>query len=123
MRKTILGLAAALAVTVAGAAPALACDSCSPCGYVSTCGAAYVQPYLPYERLPDPVVQYHSAPIAPPQYYYVEQGPTYTGPGDLAPHRYYQEMGVTAWGYRHHYRRHWHHYGYRYHPRVLHSLY
>ena len=54
----------------------------------------------------------------------VEQVPTYTGPGDLAPRRYYQEMGVTAgWGYRHHYRHHWHHYGYRYHPHVLHSLY
>jgi hypothetical protein len=119
MRKTILGLGAAFAVIAAGSAPALACDSCSPCGYVGPC---YGQPYAPYERLPDPAVQYHSAPIAQPQYYYVEQGPTYTGPGDLAPRRYYQEMGVTAgWGYRHHYRHHWHHYGY--HPHVLHSLY
>ena len=122
MRKTILGLGAALAAIAAGSAPAFACDSCAPCGYASPCGAAYAQPYAPYERLPDPVVQYHSAPIAQPQYYYVEQGPTFTGPGDLAPRRYYQEMGVTAgWGYRHHYRHHWHHYGY--HPHVLHSLY
>jgi hypothetical protein len=120
MRKMISGLVAAFAVIAAGTAPAKACYSCSPCGYVSTCGA-YVAPYAAYERLPDPVVQYQSAPIAPPQYYYVEQGPTYTGPGNFAPRRYYQEMGVTNWGYRHHYRHR--HYGYRYHPHVLHSLY
>jgi hypothetical protein len=119
----MLGLVAAVAAIAAGSAPASACDSCSPCGYVSPCGGAYVQPYAPYERLPDPAVQYHSAPIAQPQYYYVEQGPTYTGPGNFAPHRYYEEMGVAGWGYRHHYRHHWHHYGYRYHPHVLHSLY
>ena len=122
MRKTILGLGAAFAAIAAGSAPALACDSCSPCGYASPCGG-YVQPYAPYERLPDPAVQYHSAPIAQPQYYYVEQGPTYTGPGNFAPRRYYQEMGVAGWGYRHHHRHHWHHYGYHYHPHVLHSLY
>jgi hypothetical protein len=122
MRKTILGLVAAFAVIAAGSAPALACDSCSPCGYVSPCGG-YVQPYAAYERLPDPVVQYHSAPIAQPQYYYVEQGPTYTGPGNFAPRRYYQEQGVAGWGYRHHYRHRWHHYGYHYRPHVLHSLY
>jgi hypothetical protein len=123
MRKTILGLVAAFAVVAAGVAPASACDSCAPCGYVSPC-ATYVQPYAgccgaAFERLPDPGVQYHSAPIAQPQYYYVEQGPTYTGPGNFAPHRYYQEMGVTAWGYHHHR----HHYGYHYRPHVLHSLY
>ena len=122
MRKTIFGLVAASAVIAAATAPALACDSCSPCGYASPCGG-YGQPYAPYERLPDPVVQYHSAPIAQPQYYYVEQGPTYTGPGNFAPRRYYQEMGVGGWGYRHHYRHHWHHYGYHYHPHVLHSMY
>jgi hypothetical protein len=119
----ISGLVAAFAVVAAGVAPASACDSCSPCGYVSPCGTTYVQPYAAYERLPDPVVQYHSAPIAPPQYYYVEQGPTYTGPGDIAPRRYYQEQGVTAWGYHHHRHHHWHRYGYHYQPHVLHSLY
>ena len=131
MRKTILGLVAAFAAIAAGSAPALACDSCSPCGYVSPCAPTYVQPYAGcvtgcgagYERLPDPAVQYHSAPIAQPQYYYVEQGPTYTGPGNFAPRRYYQEMGVAGWGYPHHYHHRWHHYGYRYHPHVLHSLY
>ena len=123
MRKMISGMVAAVAVIAAGVAPAKACDTCSPCGYVSTCGQVYVQPYAAYERLPDPVVQYHSAPIAPPQYYYVQQGPTYTGPGNFAPYRYYQEQGVTDWGYRHHHRayhHHWHRYGGQ---RVLHSLY
>ena len=136
MRKMISGLVAAVAAIAAGIAPAKACDSCSPCGYVSPCAQTYVQPYAAYERLPDPVVQYHSAPIAQPQYYYVEQGPTYTGPGNFAPRRYYQEQGVTGWGYRHHrhhygysayrhypYHHRWHHYGYHYGPRVLHSLY
>ena len=119
MRKTISGLVAAFAVIVAGAAPASACDSCSPCGYVSPCATTYVQPYAAYERLPNPEVQYHSAPIAPPQYYFVEQGPTYSGPGDIAPRRFYQERGVYGWGYR----RHHHHYGYHHRPHVLHSYY
>ncbi len=145
MRKTISGLVAALAVVVAGAAPAKACDGgCSPCGYVAPCGQTYVQPYAGYERLPDPYVQYHSAPAAAlPQYYYVDQGPTYSGPGDFAPRRYYSEEGVYGWRPHHHWRhhygyegrwyahrhfRHWHHYapyryGYHYRPHVLHSYY
>jgi hypothetical protein len=129
MRKTISGLIAAFAVIAAGGAtPANACDSCSPCGYVSPCGTAYVQPYATYERLPNPEVQYRSAPIAQPQYYYVEQGPTYTGPGDIAPRRFYQEQGVSGWGYRRHhhhhgYHHHWHQYGYHHQPHVLHSYY
>lgn len=131
MRQTISGLVAALAVMAAGTASASACGGfgCSPCGYVSPCAPVYVQPYVGccggYERLPDPNVQYNSAPIAPPQYYYVDQGPTYTGPGNLAPYRYYEEQGVYGWGYRHrhayrHYPHHWHRYGYRH---VLHSYY
>jgi hypothetical protein len=120
MRQTISALVAALAVIAAGAAPAKACGfGCAPCGYVGPCGAAYVQPYYAgFERLPDPEVQYHSAPTAPPQYYYVQQGPTFTGPGAFAPYRYYQEQGVYGGGYRHFYR---HRYGY--HPHVLHSYY
>lgn len=125
MRQTISGLVAALAVMAAGVAPAKACDTCSPCGYVSPCATTYVRPYVQpyyagYERLPNPQLQYHSAPIAPPQYYYVEQGPTYTGPGDIAPRRFYQEQGVYGSGYRRHH--HWHRYGY-YRPHVLHSYY
>jgi hypothetical protein len=134
MRKTISGLIATLAVMAAGAAPASACDTgCSPCGYVSPCGAAYAQPYYGYagyERLPNPEVQYHH-PVAAPQYYYVEQGPTYTGPGDLAPRRVYREEGIYGWGYRHHHayrhypwhHHYWHRYGYHYRPHVLHSYY
>ena len=116
MRQMISGVVAALAVIVAGAAPAKACDGgCSPCGYVAPCGPTYVQPYAAYERLPDPYVQYRSAPAAVlPQYYYVDQGPTYTGPGNFAPYPAYREGGVRAWdGYRPH-RRYHPHYGYRY---------
>jgi hypothetical protein len=125
MRQTISALVAALAVIAAGAAPAKACGfGCAPCGYVSPCGVAYVQPYYAgyagFERLANPDLQYHSAPIAPPQYYYVEQGPTYTGPGDFAPYRFYQEQGVYGGGYHHHRHHHWHRYG---NQPVLHSYY
>ncbi len=76
-------------------APAYACGGwygggCAPCGYVSPCGATY-------ERLPDPEVQYHSAPIAQPRYYYVDQGPTYSGPGNFAPPRGLSR-GRRLWG-------------------------
>jgi hypothetical protein len=137
MRQTISGLLAAIAVMVAGAAPAEACDTCSPCGYVSPCAQPYVQPYVgtyygcggcgaTFERLPDPEAQYHSAPAPMPRYYYVDQGPTYTGPGNFAPYRVYREGGVTGWRAYHHHRHypwhhhHWHRYGGR--P-VLHSYY
>ena len=134
MRQTILGFVAAIAVVVASSAPAMACgglfDSCGGCGYVSPCAQTYVPAYTyggcntgcggwGYERLPDPVVQYHAAPVASPQYYYVDQGPTYTGPGNFAPYPTYREGGVYGWGgYRHHhgyygYPHHrMHHYGY-----------
>ena len=118
MRQTISGLVAAIAVMTASAVPAMACggglfqSSCSPCGqqaYVSPCAEAYV-PAPVYsgcdtgcggwarERLPDPVQQY----------YYANQGPTYSGPGNFAPYPTYQEGAVSGWGaYRHH-----RHYGY-----------
>ena len=102
MRQLISGLVAAVAVMTVGAVPAMACggglfqSSCSPCGqaYVSPCAQAYVEPVYSGcntgcggwgypERLPDPVQQY----------YYVNQGPTYTGPGNFAPARTYQEGG------------------------------
>ena len=122
MRQTISGLVAAIAVMTA--APAYACGGwygggCAPCAYVSPCGAAY-------ERLPDPEVQYHSAPLAQPQYYYVDQGPTYTGPGDIAPRRVYREGGVYGWRGYHHRRHHYatpYRYGYHHRPHVLHSYY
>ncbi len=125
MRQLISGLVAAVAVMSASAMPAMACGggllqgSCSPCGqaYVSPCGAeAYVPPAPVYsecnscggwahERLPDPEQQY----------YYVEQGPTYTGPGNFAPDRTYREGSVSGWGgYRHHAYGHGYGYGHRY---------
>ena len=57
---------------------------------------------------PDPEQQYYSAP-AVHQYYYVNQGPTYTGPGDFAPYPTYQESAVSGWNT---YRHHAYHYGY-----------
>ena len=102
MRQMISGMVAAVAVMAA--APAMACGSairaaCSPCApaYVSPCAASvYAAPVLSYsytnyggcyggcgwatERLPDPLQQY----------YYVNQGPTYTGPGNWAPEPAYQ---------------------------------
>jgi hypothetical protein len=151
MRQTISGLITAIAVFTA--APAMACGGlfgggCSPC---SPCAQTYVPTYSgcntgcgggAYERLPDPEVQYQAAPTAMPQYYYVDQGPTFTGPGDFAPRRVYREGGIYGWGGYHHHRhhhygyeghwyhhRHWHHYatpyqyGYHHHQHVLHSYY
>jgi hypothetical protein len=125
MRQTISGLVAAIAIVAASAAPAMACGGlfdggCSPCGYVSPCAQPYVPAYsgcntgcgsVSYrERLPDPVQQYGAAPMASPQYYYVDQGPTFSGPGDFAPYRAYQEGSY-------HYRHHYGYEGYRSHPR------
>jgi hypothetical protein len=133
MRQTISGLVAAIAVVTASAVPALACggglfsSSCSPCGqtYVEPC--AQPQVYVPpapvysgcntgcggwgYERLADPDTQYgYGAAPAQHQYYYVNQGPTYTGPGDFAPYPTYHETSVSGWSAYH--RHHRHHYGY-----------
>jgi hypothetical protein len=120
MRQTISGLVAAIAVVTASAMPAMACgggglfqSSCSPCGETySPCAQtqAYVAPVVEQgcntgcggwarERLPDPVQQY----------YYVNQGPAYSGPGNFAPYPTYQEGAVSGWGA---YRHHSHHYGY-----------
>ncbi|MES2195690.1 MAG: hypothetical protein V4517_14825 [Pseudomonadota bacterium] len=91
MRKTISGMVAAVAVMMTmGAAPAMACyTGCAP-------APVYVAPAPVYsgcdtgcgwarERLPDPVHQY----------YYVNQGPTYSGPGNWAPRPVYQETSVS----------------------------
>ena len=118
MRQTISGLVAAVAVMTASAVPAMACggglfdSSCSPCGqaYGSPCAQTYA-PIVTYsgcntgcggwafERLSDPVQQY----------YYVNQGPTYTGPGNFAPYPTYQESAVSGWDA---YRRRSYYYGY-----------
>src|SRR3954471_9541641 len=106
MRHLISGLVAAVAVLAA--APAMACgySSCSPCGYsYSPCAQPhYVAPVATYsygygggygyggcgngcgggwatERLAMPEQQY----------YHVNQGPTYSGPGNWAPQPTYSE--------------------------------
>jgi hypothetical protein len=110
MRRTIAGLL--IAVVTAGAAPALACGQ----AYLSPCAQTYVPTYgywgcntgcggWAYERLPDPVQQYGLSDrlqYRVQQYYYVNQGPTYTGPGNFAPYPTYQEGAVSGLAaYRH----------------------
>jgi hypothetical protein len=118
MRQMISGLVAAIAVVGASAAPASACGLFqSTCGYVAPvysgcntgCGGGWA-----YERLPDPVQQYY--PDAVHQYYYVDQGPTYSGPGNFAPYRAYRETALPYYygGYHSHPR----HTGYWGHPRM-----
>lgn len=104
MRQMFSGLAAAVAVVGLSAAPAMACGGggglfsspCSPCQtYVSPCGQSYsggygyggYSGYSHYQRLADPS----------PQYYWVNQGPVYDGPGQFAPRPYYQERTVVGW--------------------------
>jgi hypothetical protein len=101
MRQTFSGLVAAFAVVTLGAAPAMACGGggglfsspCSPCQtYVSPCGQSYAggygyAGYGHYQRLAVPS----------PQYYWVNQGPVYDGPGQFAPRPYYRERTVVGW--------------------------
>ena len=140
MRQTISGLTVLMAVMFAGAAPASAWCG----GEFAPCANTYTQAYAgcgcgaAYERLPDPQAQYHRL-VAQPQYYYVDQGPTYSGPGYFAPRRVYREEGLSDWRAYHHrlhhfghyhayghypwHHHHWHQYGYHYRPHVLHSYY
>src|ERR1700744_3984055 len=139
MRHTIKALVAAFAVATAGVAPAMACG-------FDTCGTTYAAPvyapaytyaapaytgcgacgggvtYAPaytgcgacgggwaYERLAEPTTQY----------YYVNQGPTYTGPGQFAPYPAYEEDALPV--YPHAYR--WHHHYYAWHHNSYHYGY
>jgi hypothetical protein len=132
MRQMISGLVAAVALVAVSAVPAAACGllqgGCSPCNPCAQ-PQVYVAPQPVYsgcnscggyrERLPDPVQQYEEAPApVPQQYYYVDQGPSYSGPGNYAPYPVYREGGYhhrSYYGYGHHHYRHWHaHTGYRY---------
>jgi hypothetical protein len=110
----ISGLVAAAAVMVVGAAPAMACGfgGCSPCGYVDPCAPVVASTYSygygyggcnsgcggwGFDRLAEPATQY----------YYVNQGPTYTGPGAFAPYPTYREDAVVVpggYGYHRPYR-------------------
>jgi hypothetical protein len=143
MRYMIKGLVAAFAVMTAGAAPASACGYGGCCGEVfSPCATTYAVPTYAYE--PAYTYAYASTPaysacggcgaavinwgyerLAEPstQYYYVNQGPTYSGPGAFAPVPTYQEDAAPGYygyhhhyhdGYAHHYRYFPHHWGYRY---------
>jgi hypothetical protein len=117
MRQILKGLVAAVAVMAA--APAMAC------GYAPCAAPVYAAPvYAPVvsygyvgcgpcggwvrERLPDPEQQY----------YWVNQGPTYTGPGNWAPRPVYREGSISGYGYgynrpyRAHRYYHRHHHGY-----------
>src|SRR5271165_3569434 len=119
MRQTLTGMVAAIGLMTAGAAPAMACGwgGCSPCGGYAFCAQTYVPAYTyapaytysysgcgscggygyagwGYEQLAAPTTQY----------YYVNQGPTYTGPGAFAPSPAYEEDAVpvehpTRYGY------------------------
>jgi hypothetical protein len=113
MRHMISGLVAAVAVMAA--APAMACGF-NPCGqpevYVAPAPAYSYSGCNPcggwaHERLADPEQQY----------YYVNQGPTYTGPGDWAPRPTYHESAISGYYRPHHYYRPWHHSGYYHAPR------
>jgi hypothetical protein len=94
MRQMILKLVAAVAVVTASAAPAMAggfglfSDGCSPCAQSYNQGYGYGQSYSAgYQQLPDPAHQY----------YYVNQGPTFSGPGNFAPTQFYQETSTPGW--------------------------
>ena len=94
MRHLIKGLIAAVAVMAA--APAMACgfSACwQPPVYVAPVAYGYAGcgscGWGVRERLPDPEQQY----------YYVNQGPTYTGPGNFAPYRVYREGSISGYGY------------------------
>jgi hypothetical protein len=118
MRTTIKVLVAAFAVTIAGAAPAFACGY-SPCGttyepvYTYVPAYTYTPAYTGCGSCGTATVGYSYERLAEPtrQYYYVNQGPTYTGPGAFAPEPAYQEDAIPA--YTHHYRPYGYHYGFR----------
>ena len=126
MRATISGVIAAAALLAASAAPAMACGWGYPCGGPAYVPAPIYSGCVPcggvgyggwgFERLPDPIEQYHRYPGPLPQYYYVNQGPTYTGPGSFAPYPVYREgaaSGPVVYRYRGHA---WHaHHGYSWH--------
>ena len=116
MRQILKGLVAAIGVMAA--APAMAC------GYAPCAAPVYAAPVVSYgyagwgcnpcggwwgvrERLPDPEQQY----------YWVNQGPTYTGPGNFAPYPVYREGTISGYGYgynRPYYRAHRYYHGHRY---------
>jgi hypothetical protein len=113
MRQTVIGLSVAIAALgIAGEALACGYDGCAPLGYSSynynysgfggysepACGigapCTVAVTRWHYGHLPNPEPYYYGTW---PRYYYVNQGPTYTGPGLLAPVPTYQERAVSGW--------------------------
>lgn len=90
MRKTVSGLMATLALTALGVAPALACG-----GLLQGCGGYPTTGFGAYGYAG--VAQYETLPVPSGQYYHVNQGPVYSGPGDFAPYPTYQETAVRGW--------------------------
>jgi hypothetical protein len=88
MRHLISGLVAAVAVMAA--APAMACGF-NPCGYSVPVPAYTSSGCNPCGGVGYGYEGYGHARLADPeqQYYYVNQGPTYSGPGAWAPSRVY----------------------------------
>lgn len=112
MRTTFLKLVTAIGLVSASAVPALACGggglfsaaSCSPCGgqaYVSPCAQGYGQSYGYGQGYGQGygygVPAYQQLPTPSAQYYYANQGPTFSGPGNFAPYPTYQETAVSGY--------------------------
>ena len=122
MRTFVAGLITAAAVMTVGATSASACgggllgsfgSGCSPCGgaaYVSPCGGGgYFGSYGGYNvgygygggyggyGYGGASYQYQYLPRPTVQYYHVNQGPVYAGPGNFAPYPTYQERAVSGW--------------------------
>jgi hypothetical protein len=109
MRNLISGVVAAVAVMAA--APAMACGYYSGCA--SSCGYGYGYSPCVQPRYVAPVATFSygygygcgscggwvTERLAEPntQYYYVNQGPTYSGPGNWAPQPTYAEPSVSGW--------------------------
>ena len=107
MRHLISGVVAAVAVMAAS--PAMACGYYSGCA--SSCGYSYSPCVAPHYVAPVASYSYGygygcgtgcgwaAARLAEPttQYYYVNQGPTYSGPGAWAPQPTYYEPSVSGW--------------------------
>lgn len=114
MRQTILGLAAVAGLAIAGTAPASACGF-DPCGqsYAPAYSYSYQAPAPTYSYpAPAPAYSYESPAYSgcgacggsyerlvepTTQYYYVNQGPTYSGPGAFAPYPTYREAAVPVY--------------------------
>jgi hypothetical protein len=110
MRQYLIGLAAAAAVAVVsapamagcgGCGPAISFPSfsnCSPCGGgFGGYGGGYAGGWG-YATLAAPAQYYAVQVQAQPQYYFVNQGPTYTGPGMFAPVASYAPRIATGYG-------------------------